>query len=305
MGKRKEIPLEKRGAVLALHNEGISYREIAKKLKISLKGVHSTIKRFEDTGNHHDRPRTGRPKVTTSREGKHIVVTSKRNRRLTAPEICADINRSREKPVSLTTVKRRLNAAGLKRCVAVKKVRRSASEKMTPQCIVPTVKHGGSSVMVWGCFSGHGTGDLVKIDGIMRKEQYKNILVRHAIPSGLRGPGRGFVFQQDNDPKHTSILCRSYLEQKKPPRNMEGDDRNKSILATSPLTTTTIKVIAGLTPTRYTSIPAVVCCRLLKIMQMREKRGTNDEESFQPQPRADVFYPRSESRQGVVAHKPK
>ena len=78
---------------------------------------------------------------------------------------------------------------------------------MIPECLVPTIKHGGGSVMVWGCFSSAGVGDLVKIEGIMKKEQYKTILENNAIPSGLRTIGRGFVFMQDNDPKHTSKLC--------------------------------------------------------------------------------------------------
>ena len=49
----------------------------------------------------------------------------------------------------------------------------------------------------------------------MKKEHYHSILQRHAIPSGINLIGRGFIFQQDNDPKHTSKLCTSYLEGKK------------------------------------------------------------------------------------------
>lgn len=93
-------------------------------------------------------------------------------------------------------------------------VRRKTNEKYNPSCIAPTVKHGGGSVMVWGCFSYEGLGELFKIDGIMRKEHYHNILQRVAIPCGIGLIGYGFDFQQDNDPKHTSLLCRNYLEKK-------------------------------------------------------------------------------------------
>ena len=34
------------------------------------------------------------------------------------------------------------------------------------------------------------------------------------IPSGLCSVGLSFVFQQDNDPKHISRLCNSYLTKK-------------------------------------------------------------------------------------------
>jgi transposase len=261
MGKVREISSETRAVIVVLHNEGKSEREIASKLKLSKTCVHNAITRYKETGTNQDRPRSGRPRATTSSEDNFIVVTSKRNRRLTAPEICAEVNKTRSEPVSVTTVKRRLRDAKLFGRVAVRKpllrpqnkrkrmqwalthrdwseedfkkvlwtdeskfeifgskrrvfVRRSAEEKMMPDCVVPTVKHGGGSIMVWGCFSSHGTGDLVRVDGIMKKEQYKEILEQNAVPSGLRLIGDGFIFQQDNDPKHSSKLCRGFLEQK-------------------------------------------------------------------------------------------
>lgn len=54
----------------------------------------------------------------------------------------------------------------------------------------------------------------VKIDGVMDKKVYHNILVRHGVPSGSRLIGPGFIFQEDNDPKHSSNYCRNYLRQK-------------------------------------------------------------------------------------------
>jgi transposase len=87
-------------------------------------------------------------------------------------------------------------------------------EELRNDTIQPTVKHGGGSIMMWGCFLGDRVGDLFKVNGIMKKEEYHSILQRHAVPSGLRLYGQGFVLQQDNDPKHTSKLCKNYLESK-------------------------------------------------------------------------------------------
>ncbi len=85
---------------------------------------------------------------------------------------------------------------------------------MIPQCIKPTVKHGGGNIQVWGCFAYSGVGHLHRIDSTLTKEKYHSILQRHATPSGLHLCGEGFILQQDNDPKHTSKLCKNYLKTK-------------------------------------------------------------------------------------------
>lgn len=58
--------------------------------------------------------------------------------------------------------------------------------------------------MVWGSISGNSVGKFVKIDSIVNIKIYHNILVDHGIPSGLKLIGRGFIYQQHSDPKHTS-----------------------------------------------------------------------------------------------------
>ena len=47
--------------------------------------------------------------------------------------------------------------------------------------IVPTVKHGGRSTMVWRCIGANSVGDLIKIEEILKKEQYLSILRDHAM----------------------------------------------------------------------------------------------------------------------------
>ena len=46
---------------------------------------------------------------------------------------------------------------------------RRPEEKMIPDCIVLTVKRGGRLIMIWGCIGANSVGDLIKIEGILKK----------------------------------------------------------------------------------------------------------------------------------------
>ena len=50
---------------------------------------------------------------------------------------------------------------------------------------IPTVKHGGGSIMQWGCFSAAGTGRLVRIEGKMNAAMYRDILDKNSLQSAL------------------------------------------------------------------------------------------------------------------------
>jgi hypothetical protein len=94
------------------------------------------------------------------------------------------------------------------------KVWRKPHEEYSMECTVPTVKHGGGSIMVWGSIAGSGVGNLVFIDGIMDQYVYKNILEENLLQSADKlCIADEFWFQQDNDPKHKSKYAMKYFDE--------------------------------------------------------------------------------------------
>ena len=77
---------------------------------------------------------------------------------------------------------------------------------------MPTVKHGGSSIMLWGCFS--VAWRLVRIEGKMNRAKYRDILDENLLQSAQGRLGRRFTFQQDTVPKHTVKTTQEWLRDK-------------------------------------------------------------------------------------------
>ena len=76
------------------------------------------------------------------------------------------------------------------------------------------VKFGGGNIMVWGCMGWEGVGRLAEVEGKMDANQYVSILEDNLLPS-LEESGfstEDIIFQQDNDPKHTSKKATKWFE---------------------------------------------------------------------------------------------
>ena len=96
----------------------------------------------------------------------------------------------------------------------IRRVWRRVGVAYHESCTKPTVKHGGRSVMVRGCMSRAGVGQLEFIEKTMDSKLYCEILKTKMLPS-LKTIERGAKFQHDNDPKHASKMTSKFLSVKK------------------------------------------------------------------------------------------
>ncbi|KAJ8404564.1 hypothetical protein AAFF_G00334270 [Aldrovandia affinis] len=149
--------------------------------------VATIIRKWKKFGTTKNLPRPGRP-----------AKLSNRGRRALAREV------SRNPRVTLTELQRILVEMG--------EPFRSFHHLANT---IPTVKHGGGSIMMWGCFSAAGTGRLVLIEGKMNAAKYTEILEGNLLQSALDlRLGQRFTFQHDNDPKHTAKRTKEWLRRK-------------------------------------------------------------------------------------------
>ena len=73
------------------------------------------------------------------------------------------------------------------------------STALQPKNTIPTVKHGGGSIMLWGCFSSAGAGALVRIEGKMDGAKYRKIREEILLSSAIKLKfGQNFIIQSAN-----------------------------------------------------------------------------------------------------------
>ena len=84
-------------------------------------------------------------------------------------------------------------------------VRISPKEAYNPECLVPTVKHGASSVMIRAAISCYTAGHIITLNGQITANDYVYILGNQVHPTvKLSFPNNDAIFQDDNSPIHTA-----------------------------------------------------------------------------------------------------
>ena len=87
----KELSVDLKRCIVALHEDGQGYKKIANTLKLSCSTVAKIIQRFKSAGSTQNRPRVGRPEKLSTLAERYIQMLSLKDRRRSAVSIAAEI----------------------------------------------------------------------------------------------------------------------------------------------------------------------------------------------------------------------
>ena len=76
LAARRETSASQREAIVALHKESIPAREISRLLNLNKRAIVRWIKRYKETGNTENLPRSGAPRHTTAEQDELIITTT-------------------------------------------------------------------------------------------------------------------------------------------------------------------------------------------------------------------------------------
>ncbi|GFX54210.1 transposable element Tcb2 transposase [Trichonephila clavipes] len=95
---------------------------------------------------------------------------------------------------------------------SIRKIWRKNKTALEHKNVLSTLKYGGEDVMVWGCVAHSGEGNLAFIDNKMNALAYIDVLRHNLLDSAKKlSMENTFLFQKDNDPKHTAIVTKTWL----------------------------------------------------------------------------------------------
>ncbi|KAI3368084.1 hypothetical protein L3Q82_026902, partial [Scortum barcoo] len=181
MAKTKELSKDTRNKIVDLHQAGKTESAIGKQLGVKKSTVGAIIRKWKTYKTTDNLPRSGAPRKISPRGVKMITRTVSKNPRTTRGDLVNDLQRAGTK-VTKATISNTLCRQGLKSCSARR---------------VPLLKP--VHVQAHLKFAREHLDDP--------EEDWENVIWALKMK-------RGWVFQHDNDPKHTARATKEWLRKK-------------------------------------------------------------------------------------------
>ncbi|XP_071184961.1 uncharacterized protein [Salvelinus alpinus] len=113
------VPAHLREHALGMLQGGMRTADVARAINCNVRTVKRLRQRYRETGRTADRPRSGRPRVTTPAQDRYIRISHLRDRYRMATTTVQVAPATHNPPISAQNVHNRLREAGLRACKSV------------------------------------------------------------------------------------------------------------------------------------------------------------------------------------------
>jgi transposase len=229
--------------IIVKYKMNIPVRQIAKEIKISKNTVQSYITKYKNTGNLNIKKGRGRKKKLSEDDEKMIINLMYNNKNWKIPELKLELEKlkinvsentlinilkkyeftykKRKKKPVLTEIHKNIRMQFALMNISTDPFKIIYSDEITivkdqytdkfwvgkeDEGIICTFKHPIKR-NVWGCISSGGTETIHIFKEIMNADKYISILKNNLLPIY----NENYIFQHDNDPKHTAYKTSIFL----------------------------------------------------------------------------------------------
>ncbi|KAI4893215.1 hypothetical protein NFI96_022736, partial [Prochilodus magdalenae] len=211
MVKTKELSEDTRNRIVDLHQAGKTESAIGKQLDVKKSTVGAIIRKWKTYKTTTNLPRSGAPRKISARGVKLITRTVRKNPRTTRGDLVNDLQEAGTN-VTKATISNTLRRQGLRSCSArrvplLKPVHIQARLKFAREHLDVPEEYWEN--VIWD------QDDWSVVHERMNGAMYCEILGANLLPSArAMKMKRGWVFQHDNDPKHTARATKEWLRKK-------------------------------------------------------------------------------------------